>query len=71
MRSGRIQRRQRPNRLPSRPPKANFCSDLISVESMTYLELGSFVRNGQLSPKIGLESMSCTNLAAVRGANKN
>ena len=51
--------------------KANFCSDLISVESMIYLELGSFVRNGQLSPKIGLESMSCTNLAAVRGANKN
>ena len=51
--------------------KANFCSDLISVKSMTYLEPDSFVRNGQLSRKIGLKSLSCTNLAAVRGANKN
>ena len=30
----------------TRLTKANFCSDLTSVESMTYFEPGSLVRNG-------------------------
>ena len=55
--------------------KANCCSDLISVETMTYLEADSFARNGQLgvprqtpSPSRGARSAPAMHDATTAGS---